>query len=292
MKARLSLSVGICFLAICCSEPPSTSPSSVKPYVLPADFTLDAHVERGGQGEIYIVGSTNFPNGLKMSVHVEAGKLPLGAPKEIAGDDNVIIQGGRFRTASLLAESPNPKFTHEMESWPDAKKLKYLHSPFPSGNYKVRFSCDFNSVWQTQAVLSALGGDGGKNLHGRLLRKRDPDVIDSDMILDAVYTLPFPPVARDAEAIQLVKTAVLTVPGLGRSATSIEANIELFLSSGVRPAKGWSATLKTGTTYEVDYDFINGTRGEEKAMWSADLSTKTVKYINENAKTFSWTPNY
>src|ERR1700735_160117 len=268
MKATLPLSLGFCFLAICCSGPLSTSPTSpVKPYVLPADFTLNAHAERGSEGEIYIVGSTNFPDGLKMWIHVESGA------REIAGDDNVTVQNSRFKTIGLLKSSLNSKFTHEMESWPDATKLKYVNSPFPNGSYKVRFTSYFNGAWQTQVVFTELGGDAGKNLHGKLLRKTDPDVIDSEMILDAVYTLPFPPVARDAEAIQLVKSAVLTVPDRGRSATNIEANIELFLSSpGVSAAKGWSATLKTGTTYEVDYDFIDGTRGEQKAIWSADLS--------------------
>jgi hypothetical protein len=295
MKLRFFFPVSVfCFLIFGCSQTaPTPTPSPIKPFVLPSEFTLDAHAERGGEGQIYIAGSTNFPDGLKMWAHVEAGKLPLGAPKVVAGDDNVIVQNGQFRTVGLLAESPNPKFTHEMESWPDADKLKYVKSPFPSGNYKVRFSSYFNGAWQTRAVLSALGGDGGKSLHGRILRPADTDVIDSDMILDTVYRIGFPGISRDAEAIHLVKTAILTVPGLGKSATNIESNIELFMSApGVSKGSGWSATSKGETIYEVDYDFINGNRGEEKAIWSVDLGTKTVKYINENAKTFSWTPNY
>lgn len=295
MKLRFPFPVLlICLLMVGCSQTsPAPAPPPIKPYVVPSEFTIDAHAERGAEGEIYILGSSNFPDGLKMWVHVESGKLPLGAPKVVAGDEDVIVQSGHFRTVKLLAESRNPKFTHEMESWPDAKKLKYVNSPFPSGNYKVRFLSYFNGAWQTRAVLAALGGDGGKSLHGKILRPKDADVIDSDMILDTVYTIDFPGISRDAEAIHLVKTAILTVPERGRSATNIESNIELFMSMpGISKGTGWSATLKTGTIYEVDYDFINGTQGEKKAIWSADLSTKTVKYVNESAKLFSWTPNY
>jgi hypothetical protein len=30
----------------------------------------------------------------------------------------------------------------------------------------------------------------------------------------------------------------------------------------------------------------------QQAVWSVDLQTGKVKYVNENAKLFSWTPNY
>src|SRR5271170_5257872 len=106
MKLSFPLSVSVvCLLTASCSQPSQTTPPPlVKPYTLPSEFTLDAHAERGAEGEIYVVGSTNFPDGLKMWIHVESGA------REIAGDDNVTVQSGRFRTIGLLKSSLNPKF--------------------------------------------------------------------------------------------------------------------------------------------------------------------------------------
>jgi hypothetical protein len=59
----------------------------------------------------------------------------------------------------------------------------------------------------------------------------------------------------------------------------------------VRPAKGWSAKSGNADTYEVAFDFINGKAGEAQAIWSVNLKTGSVKYVNEAAKLFSWTPN-
>jgi hypothetical protein len=55
------------------------------------------------------------------------------------------------------------------------------------------------------------------------------------------------------------------------------------------PGKGWSAKSSGPKTYDVSFDFIDG-RGNEQAIWAADLSTGAVKYVNEAAKVFSWTP--
>jgi hypothetical protein len=258
-------------------------------YALPAELTLNAHAERGPEGEVTIVGSTNFPDGMKMSVEVRR------PGKSLASDDS-FVRNGSFRTAGLLEQFPNPNFTHKMESWPDAKNLRFLRRPFPAGGYSVRFTAHFNGAWQTPAVVAMLGGEGGKKLKGRILRLTDPDVIDSERILDTSMNVVFSPLSPEAEAISLVKAAVLTVPGSGRSSTDIEANVALFMSvPGVREprqAKGWSGIRKQGTLYEVAYDFINGDEGEQQAIWSVDLKSGKVKYVNEKAKIFSWTPSY
>jgi hypothetical protein len=287
-------------LMVGCSEVPRSKPQpqlrqqneQARAYILPGEFVLESRAERGPEGEVYVEGSTNFPDGMKMWIQVEEGKLPLGTPRVVA-EDKVFLQDGRFRTAALFAESKNPNYTREMEKWPDGKSLRFVKATLPSGNHKVRFSAYFNGAWQSPAVLSMLGGEGGKNLRGRLLKLTDPDVVDSDRTLDFLSTVIFPPLEPGAKAISIVKAAILTVPGEGKSATNIELNLKLFMSTpGLSEAKGWSANARSGTTYDVAYDFMNGDQGEQQAVWSVDLETGKVKYVNKNAKLFSWTPDY
>jgi len=67
-------------------------------------------------------------------------------------------------------------------------------------------------------------------------------VIDSGKMLEATFTVALPAVPPEANAISIVKHAILNVPDMGRSATDIEENIALFLKpgSGVTQGKGWS----------------------------------------------------
>ena len=245
------------------SHPASVAPQPVsqKPYVIPAEFTLKPVAERGSHGEIYISGTTNFPDGMKMEVLLGPKKAPQDA----------FVQGGRFRSGPLYEGVPIPV----------------------SGKQPLQITAYFNGAWQNKTVLAALG-DGGKNLQGKLFKKKDPDVIDSDNILDAKFIVALPPVAPETNAINIVKHAILTVPGQGRSATDIEENIKLFTQpgTGLRPAKGWSATPADKNVYNVAYDFINGSSGETQAIWSVNIATRQVKYVNKAAKIFSWTPNY
>jgi len=157
----------------------------------------------------------------------------------------------------------------------------------------VKFTAYFNGAWQSQSVLS-LVGEGGKKLHGHLFKLTDPDVTDSDKLLDAKFTLALPQMAPETNAITIVKHAVLTVPGLGRSATDIEENLALFTKpgTGVTRGKGWSATTAGTNLFNVAYDFMDGSNGEQQAIWSVNTVTKQVKYVNHYAKLFSWTPNY
>lgn len=265
-------------------------PLPVKPYVLPDVVSLEANAHRTDDGGIVILGNTNFPDGMKMWVHVESGRQPLGAPRTVASDENVIVRGGKFTSAPLWLEVPNNRFTRK--GWPKNVKVDVRQKPFPAGEFKVRFSAYFNGAWQSQDVLAALGGEGGKRLNGKILKAKDLDIVDSQKFLDDLQTLNFPPVSPEANAISLVRGAILNVQGKGRSAGDIQANVDCFMSWGLRPAKGWAAR-KTGTkTFEVSFDFVNGDAGEEQAIWTANLATGEVRYVNESAKTLSWTPNY
>lgn len=64
------------------------------------------------------------------------------------------------------------------------------------------------------------------------------------------------------------------------------------MSTGLTPAKGWAARSTGSKMFEVSFDFVNGKAGEEQAIWTANLATGEVQYVNSNAKYMSWTPNY
>ncbi len=258
---RFALVLASCFALGACSSEPRSQPAGAtpqKPYALPAEFFLKPVAERGPEGEIYISGTTNLPDGLKMWV--------ILGPKKAQQD--AFVKGGRFRSGALYPKAPAPI----------------------TGNQALEITALFNGAWQDRGVLS-LVGDGGKNLHGSLFKLTDPDVIDSDKMLEVRIRVPLPPVTPETSAINTVKHAVLTVPGMGRSATDIQENLALFTKpgTGVRPGKGWIATLAGPNVYNVSYDFIDGT-SEKQAIWSVNTATKQVKYVNESAKLSSWTP--
>jgi hypothetical protein len=263
---RLALLLVPCVLLAACSSHPShpgsaSAPRSAqaKPYVLPAEFSLKPTAERGSQGEIYISGTTNFPDEMKMWVDVGRKKARQDA----------FVGGGKFRSGPFFADEPLPV----------------------TGDQPVVFTAYFNDAWQSQSVLSALG-EGGKNLRGKLFKLTDPDVDDSDRILDAKFTLRLPPPTPQAYAISEVKHATLSIPGFGRADRDVEKIIAWFMQpqTGVKPGRGWSATPAGGKLYKVTYDFIDAGAGEKQAVWLVDIATRRVRYVNKAAKVFSGTP--
>lgn len=298
LSERRIWSVVLFLLAVgisACGGGPGTE--SVRRYVLPGEMTLKAEFRRGPEGEGLITGSTNFPDGFKLWVHIESGRLPLGASKVIAGDDKVVVRDGMFRTTPLWVEAPNKdfkNFTPEMKEWPDAASFKFRRRPLAAGKYNVHFIAYFTGGnWQERPVLELLGGDGGKTLHGSILKATDTDVVDSDKMLDHTVILTLAGLSPEAEAIALVKASVLSVPGKGRSAIDIEGTVNDFMKpgSGLRPSNGWSATPKGGQVYEVVFDYLDG-KNPRQAVWSANLGARDVNYVNSNAKYMSWTPSY
>lgn len=255
------------------------------------EVVLGAHAERTEDGQVVISGTTNLPDGLKLWVEVEEGHLPLGAPKSIASDDNVYVADGKFTTKPLWLAVPNTLFTRK--GWPAGVEVDFRNRPFPARPYKVHFTSYFNGAWQSREVLAVLGGDGGKSLKGAILKSTDPDVIDSDNIVDYYQAISFPELSQEAKAISIVRGAVMTVPDSGRSTGDVQAVVDLYMNSpGLKVAKGWGARSTGASEFEVSFDFINGQLGEQQALWNADTKTGKVKYINSNAKEFSWAPSY
>jgi len=256
-----------------------------------ADLFINASAVRAKDGRIVIEGTTNLPEGLKLWVNVEEGKLPLGAPKSIAGDDHVVVHDGRFATQPLWMAVPNTKFTKA--GWPAGVEVDHRDVPFPARGFKVHFQSYFNGAWQSKDIIAAVGGEGAKALKGNILKVENPDVIDSSKTVDYTPTLTFPALSPEAKAISMVRSAIMTVPDQGRSTGDVQAVVDMFMvSPGLSVANSWDAKRNGTSTYMVSFDFINGAAGEEQALWQADLVTGKVKYVNENGKLFSWAPSY
>jgi len=168
----------------------STVTSPPKPFVRTADLFLTGHADRTNNGQVVISGTTNLPDGLKMWVDVEAGHLPLGAPKVVAGDEDVFVKDGKFNTVPLWLEVPNTRFTKK--GWPKSVNVNVRQVPFPAGQFKVHFTAFFNGAWQTREVIAALGGEDGTNLKGKILKATDTDVTDSPKTVDYQQMIAFP----------------------------------------------------------------------------------------------------
>ena len=128
------LAVG--FAAVACNQgKPNNSASNLKrgEYVLPSDFFLRAKARRGPEGEVFIDGSTNLPDGLTFDVRVPSGEV---GPK-------VVVQEGQFHSTGFMARSPNPNFRPEMRTWADVKELRFITVPLPAGSKKVQFTAYF-----------------------------------------------------------------------------------------------------------------------------------------------------
>lgn len=276
------------------SGPAAVSDAAVPhrtPFSTNNDLVIDATTARTDDGRVVISGMTNLPDGLKMWVDVEEGRLPLGAPKSIASDESVYVHDGRFSTQPLWMEVPNTKFTKK--GWPKGVMVDVRERPFLPKPYKVHFLAYFNGAWQSKDVINAVGGEGAKPLKGKIIRSENPDVIDSSKTVDYTPSLTFPALSPGARAISLVRQTIMTVPDEGRSTGDIQAVVDMYMvSPGLKVAKGWEARQTGASSFDVSFDFINGEQGEQQAVWQADLASGRVKYVNEDGKVFSWAPSY
>ncbi len=239
----------------------TTAPGFVAPkppvaYVVPPEIMLTATAQRVPTGEIIIAGTTNLPDRTKLGAEVGGGQ-----------DYAILVSGGTFRSTGFTDRG----------------------RPLPPGPHKIHLLAHFNEAWQSADVLGAIG-TGGSRLNGKFIKPEDPSLTDSPKLLDVTMTVQFPPVALDGVALDLVKKAVLTVDGQ-RSATDVDTNVALFMKApGLRPAKGWLVSNEGSSKYLVSYSFVDWTLGEQLATWEADVASKSVRYVNEAAKNFSWTP--
>lgn len=247
-------------------------------YQIPGEATIDLTAQRDQSGGILINGTTNLPDGLKLWIEIPDvqwkepftdfkgnKRLAPTTPK----DSDVVISGGHIQTKGLFGNNG---------------------ASIAPGSHKVNVTAYFNGAWQSKELLKVVG-DGGKLLRGKIFKKNDPDVIDSDLLLDYTVSLPFPAPSTEAQAIALVRAAVLSTPEDGRSSMTVDEGVKFMMSPGtsITPNKGWSARQE-GDHYLVNLDFNNGAQTGDHAIWSVDVKSKKVQYVNKNAKFFSWIP--
>ncbi len=296
MRSRGSLVLALAILiaaALGCAESnrPTNSNANVHPqsnYQVPAEATFDFSIQRNNDGGVIVQGATNLPDGLKVWIDIPdvEWKEPFKDFKgnqrmapTVPRDSDLVVSQGIVRTKPLFA----------------AKQ-----TAIPPGQHSVHVLAYFNGAWQSKEVR-ALVGEGGTRLKGKILKKQDPDVVDSDLILDYTVRLEVPPVtiqntptpmeSNSTAALGLVQKAVLSTPENGKSSMNVGDGVRFMMGpgTGLRENKGWSVR-DDGEHYNVIFNFINGAQGEDEAIWSVDKKTKTVRYINKNAKIFSWIP--
>ena len=90
----------------------STSPRATpESYQLPSDTTIHAVAERNQDGQIFLSGSTNLPDGMKLGVEIPditwkenfkdfQGRTRLAT--RISQDMEMIVQDGHFRSRGFL----------------------------------------------------------------------------------------------------------------------------------------------------------------------------------------------
>jgi hypothetical protein len=81
--------------------------------------------------------------------------------------------------------------------------VSHESTPYPVGPHSP-FLRLFQWAWQSKDVLK-LVGDGGKKLKGKIFEKEDSDVIDSDLTVDYVVTVPFSPMPPETQDINILK---------------------------------------------------------------------------------------
>jgi hypothetical protein len=254
------------------SEPVATSGKTL--YTMPAEILVEVKAERDITGKVFIDGSTNLPNGTKVGVEVES---VVSGKKRLAQDFEIFISGGKFRSEGFTAGG----------------------SALPAGKHTVRLLSHFNNAWQTDEIIRIVGKDGANLPVGRFIRLDDPNLVDSDRLLDYTSDIHFPPVTKAASpskptdadrAIVLVKNAILVVDG-SRSSETVENGFKLYMKSPeIRMGNGWSANSGEDGVFTVSLSFIDGKAGLTDAIWTADLKTGKVQYRNKPAKYFSWIP--
>lgn len=129
---RKSVLLGLILLVVvlfpgCGASPSGVQPAPAKPtYVLPSELFLKTTASRGPEGEIYIHGSTNLPDGMNIELQV--------VPAKVYGE--VTIQNGTFSTPRFMAKSLNPHF---IPGLPEAGNSKYIEVPFPPGRKQIHY---------------------------------------------------------------------------------------------------------------------------------------------------------
>lgn len=223
-------------------------------------------ITRGDDGGVRFTCHAMLPEGTKAMVSV----LSTGRGRILGQDSPDVGPNG------LLTAGP---FTNKGEA-------------LPVEEVKVEVEARFQPWIQSKEVMDLVGVGGGK-LPKAALRSDDPDLppaAQTSFHAEEVFKVNLPPLSAAYEAIHAVKTARLTLPDKGRSASAIQTVVEDFAKAPGFVPKGWSATQLNGL-WTVSLACTDGDH-PDTAQWSFDPKTRQVKYLNKTAKLLSWEPDY
>lgn len=94
------------------------------------------------------------------------------------------------------------------------------------------------------------------------------------------------PTRKINDPIELLKSANFSNK-CGIDTTSLIKNIEWFSSAAAISIVRWSASNKGDNKYQVVLDYIDGSAGPKKAIWTVDMQAKDADYVNKPAELFS-----
>jgi hypothetical protein len=144
-------------------------------------------------------------------------------------------------------------------------------------------------MWQSPDVLAAIGKRGGK-LTGPLVKKIEPDITDSALMVELKTALVVPPLSPQWASIQQVQNATLVVDGR-RSSMDVQGTVRFFMNIHglpLRPGTGWSAESDPdGKSMRVTYGYIESEGGPAIATWSVSAS-REVRYVDSHGKSLSY----
>jgi hypothetical protein len=212
---------------------------------------------------VVLRGASFLPPGFQVSISI-------GDKDSYSGQVDVIINDdGSFQTP--------PLFNRGM--------------PLKSGKMKVNFmTADFALHFKdpnkarAQKLAEGLPLSATKALDREF--PRDHRQIDEN---DEVVV---PRLSPEKEAVAAVKAAKINVQGKGVSKRSVEETVAWYVDAG-NPgdfiAKGWSAHQENDGSWTVTLAVRDG--GEDKEdKWEWIEATKSVRYLNADAKLMSWYP--
>ena len=222
--------------------------------------------ERNSEGAVAFKGRILLPPETLVWLTVKSGKRPSDPIKVHLGADGSFVSEPYTQNGA----SPRP------------------------GRYKVEVLSWFNGPWQSPEVLS-LVGEGGTKLPKAALVPEDNEFPLAAGRLEETRTVTFPDLSSDLVAINVVKNARLSTPENGLSADPVKGVVELFESGYAKTdpdnlrATGWTAERVVGGRWVVTMHFLDSHHPKE-ANWEYDPATGKVRYLNPEAKNFSWSP--
>lgn len=229
---------------------------------------VEAFAERDTDGRIIVFGKANLPNDTKLMISIrESGGGWL------YGQDKCAVRHGAFSSRGFSNKG----------------------HPLPAKRYHIAIVSYFNGPWrQPESVLSGVGSFG-RRLIGPQVIKVDPEFDDSEKYVSAVFELPVGDHSNSRDggysegaAVEVVKAAVLTVQGRGKSSEPVGRIVEWFLSvPGLEEKDGWSACEVKDGVYEVLFSYWDKD-SPLLAKWTVVAGSGQVMYENKYAKIMSY----